>query len=108
MKRFEAEEELIRKQKLEEANKAEFDAEQTYLETLSYLPGKEADKYRDMQGVSWMYIEPPGMKGNEGETTEQQNKEASKAGVQRTAIPLMSSSHLVTVGLCKAAAGSCV
>ena len=39
MKRFEAEEELIRRQKLEEANKAEFDAEQTYLETLAYLPG---------------------------------------------------------------------
>lgn len=52
MKRFEAEEKLIRNQKLEEANKAEFEAEQQYLETLAYLPGKEADKFRDMQGVT--------------------------------------------------------
>jgi hypothetical protein len=51
MKRFEAEEELIRRQKLEEANKAEFEAEQTYLDTLAHLPGKDADKYRDMQGL---------------------------------------------------------
>ena len=82
MKRFEAEEELIRKQKLEEANKAEFDAEQTYLETLSYLPGKDADKYRDMQGVSWMYIKPPGMKGIEDEEKEPQSSKAAQAGAQ--------------------------
>lgn len=51
MRKWEAEEETIRNQKLEEANRAEFEAEQQYLQTLAHLPGQEAQKYREMQGV---------------------------------------------------------
>ena len=39
---------------------AEFDAEQEYLRTLSYLSPEDQQKYRDRQGVSFMYQKPPG------------------------------------------------
>jgi len=45
---------------LQEAAKAEFESEQRYLDTLAHLPSSEADIYRQRQGVSWMYLKPPG------------------------------------------------
>ena len=60
-KRFEVEQAHLAKDKREAAAKAEFEAEQQYLGTLAHLPGKEAEKYRQMQGVSWMYVRPPGL-----------------------------------------------
>ncbi len=39
---------------------AEFDAEQEYLKTLSYLSPEDQQKHRDRQGVSFMYQKPPG------------------------------------------------
>ena len=42
------------------AVQAEFDAEQEYLKTLSYLSPEEQQKYTERQGVSFMYQKPPG------------------------------------------------
>ena len=39
---------------------AEFDAEQEYLKTLSYLSPEDQQKYTERQGVSFMYQKPPG------------------------------------------------
>ena len=39
---------------------AEFDAEQEYLKTLSYLSAEDQQRHRDRQGVSFMYQKPPG------------------------------------------------
>jgi hypothetical protein len=50
IKFYEAEQEVLAREKREAASKAEFEAEQQYLETLAHLPSKEADKYRAMQG----------------------------------------------------------
>lgn len=47
---FEAEQEYLDRKKRDDAAKAEFEAEQQYLETLAHLPGRQADKYRQMQG----------------------------------------------------------
>lgn len=49
---YEAEQEYLDRKKREETSRAEFEAEQQYLETLAHLPGKEADKYRQMQGTA--------------------------------------------------------
>lgn len=49
---FEAEQEYLDRKKREDTSRAEFEAEQQYLETLAHLPGKEADKYRQMQGTA--------------------------------------------------------
>ena len=42
------------------AVQAEFDAEQEYLKTLSYLSPEDQQKYTERQGVSFMYQKPPG------------------------------------------------
>ena len=39
---------------------AEFAAEQEYLQTLSYLGPEEEKRYRERQGVQFMYMKPPG------------------------------------------------
>ena len=58
IQRYEAEQALLAKRKREEQSKAEFEAEQQYLDTLAHLPSQEADKYRHMQGavlsLSWL------------------------------------------------------
>ena len=59
IKRWEAEQAVVAKEKSEASAKAEFEAEQQYLETLAHLPSKEADKYRHMQGMSPRHPIPP-------------------------------------------------
>ena len=39
---------------------AEFDAEQEYFKTLSYLGMEEQKRYKEVQSVSFMYTKPPG------------------------------------------------
>ena len=39
----------------------EFQAEQDYMKTLSYLTPEEQAKYKERQSVSFMYQRPPGM-----------------------------------------------
>lgn len=39
----------------------EFQAEQDYMKTLSYLTPEEQAKYKERQSVSFMYQKPPGM-----------------------------------------------
>ena len=39
----------------------EFQAEQDYMKTLSYLSPEEQKKYKERQSVSWLYQKPPGM-----------------------------------------------
>lgn len=57
---FEAEAEHAANEKRKADTKAEFDAEQDYLQTLSMLSAEEQDKYRARQSVSWLYMRPPG------------------------------------------------
>ena len=52
IKRFDAEQAAIAREKSEATAKAEFEAEQQYLETLAHMPSAEADKYRHMQGAA--------------------------------------------------------
>ena len=40
---------------------AEFNEEQQYLQTLSYLSRQEQEKYKERQSVSFMYQKPPGL-----------------------------------------------
>ena len=39
----------------------EFQAEQDYMKTLSYLSPEEQKIYKERQSVSWLYQKPPGM-----------------------------------------------
>ncbi len=39
----------------------EYEAEQEYIKTLSYLSAEEQRKYKGRQSVSFMYQKPPGM-----------------------------------------------
>ena len=39
---------------------AEFQAEQEYLQTLSFLSPAEQQKYKERQGVQFLYMKPPG------------------------------------------------
>ena len=39
---------------------AEFTAEQEYLQTLSFLGPEEEKKFRERQGVQFLYMKPPG------------------------------------------------
>lgn len=44
----------------------EFEAEQEYIKTLSYLSVEEQRKYKERQSVSFMYMKPPGMDSGVG------------------------------------------
>ena len=50
---------------------AEFDAEQEYLKTLSYLSPEDQKKYTERQGVSFMYQKPPGYDAAMSKAAEQ-------------------------------------
>ena len=39
---------------------AEFQAEQEYLKTLSYLSPEEQERFKERQGVQFLYMKPPG------------------------------------------------
>ena len=39
----------------------EFEAEQDYIKTLSYLTEADRQKHQERQSVSWMYQKPPGV-----------------------------------------------
>lgn len=41
-------------------SQAEFQAEQEYLQTLSFLSPEEQTKYKERQGVQFLYMKPPG------------------------------------------------
>ncbi|KAL4855084.1 putative zinc finger CCHC domain-containing protein [Chlorella vulgaris] len=47
-------------EKKREESKAEFEAEQAFLKTLSLLSPQEQEKYRQRQSVSFLYMKPPG------------------------------------------------
>jgi hypothetical protein len=53
---------------------------------LAHLPGKEADKYRQRQGVSWMYLKPPGMDAWEENQKRKQKEEATAEAEGRVRI----------------------
>eukprot|EP00884_Botryococcus_braunii_P023476 jgi/Botrbrau1/9812/Bobra.0322s0017.2 len=57
---YEAEQESIRQAKANQQAKAEFDAEQDYMKTLSYLSQEEQERYKARQSVSFLYTKPPG------------------------------------------------
>ena len=49
---------------------AEFDAEQEYIKTLSYLSAEEQQRQRERAGVSFMYQKPPGYDAAMAKTAE--------------------------------------
>lgn len=58
---YEAEQNAIKAQKDKALAKQEYEAEQEYIKTLSYLSAEEQRKYKERQSVSFMYQKPPGM-----------------------------------------------
>ncbi|EFJ40353.1 hypothetical protein VOLCADRAFT_120002, partial [Volvox carteri f. nagariensis] len=58
---WEAQQDKDAADKAKEKAQAEFDAEQEYLKTLSYLSAAEQQRYREVQSVSFMYTKPPGL-----------------------------------------------
>ncbi|EIE24244.1 hypothetical protein COCSUDRAFT_47203 [Coccomyxa subellipsoidea C-169] len=78
LKVYEAQQQAESDAKAKAVGKAEFDAEQEYLKTLSYLSAEDQQKYRDRQGVSFMYQKPPGYDAAMSKAAEQ-NAEAEKS-----------------------------
>lgn len=58
-------------QRISTGLQAEFDAEQEYLKTLSYLSAEDQRKYTERQGVSFMYQKPPGYDAAMSKAAEQ-------------------------------------
>ena len=71
MRVFEAQEQAEKDAKARAEGKAEFDAEQEYLKTLSYLSPEEQKRYTERQGVSFMYQKPPGYDAAMSKAAEQ-------------------------------------
>lgn len=61
------------------AAQAEFDAEQEYLKTLSYLSPEDQQKYTERQGVSFMYQKPPGYDAAMSKAAEEVGRQAKNA-----------------------------
>ncbi|PRW60741.1 zinc knuckle (CCHC-type) family [Chlorella sorokiniana] len=57
---YEKEQEHYEEEKRKAESRAEFEAEQAYLKTLSLLSPEEQEKYRQRQSVSFLYMKPPG------------------------------------------------
>ncbi|CAL8462199.1 g1730 [Coccomyxa elongata] len=79
MKVFEAQQKAEADAKAKAIGKAEFDAEQEYLKTLSYLSPEDQQKHRDRQGVSFMYQKPPGYDAAMSKAAQQKPDEAEKS-----------------------------
>lgn len=73
---YEAEQNAIKAQKDKAIAKQEYEAEQEYIKTLSYLSAEEQRKYKERQSVSFMYQKPPGMDSGVAKAKE----DASTAG----------------------------
>ncbi|KAG2492382.1 hypothetical protein HYH03_009330 [Edaphochlamys debaryana] len=64
--------------KTKDKAKAEFDAEQEYLKTLSYLSPEEQQRYREVQSVSFMYQKPPGLDAALARDAEAEKKKVAQ------------------------------
>ncbi|KAG2447737.1 hypothetical protein HYH02_007197 [Chlamydomonas schloesseri] len=78
MKVWEHEQDKTEKDKIKEKAQAEFDAEQEYLKTLSYLSPEEQRRYREVQSVSFMYQKPPGLDAALARDAEAEKKKAAQ------------------------------
>ncbi len=90
---------------------AEFDAEQEYLKTLSYLSPEEQQKYTERQGVSFMYQKPPGydaamskIAGEEGPTSDSMTASSPACASAERYIPQLSMQGLCRICLPRAGA----
>lgn len=61
MRLYEAQQAHTKETKEKEQALQEFNAEQDYLKTLSYLSPEEQQRYKERQSVSFMYMKPPGL-----------------------------------------------
>eukprot|EP00891_Asterochloris_glomerata_P001293 jgi/Astpho2/1293/Aster-x0993 len=68
---FEAEQAAIKAAKDKEIAKQEFEAEQDYIKTLSYLTEADRQKHQERQSVSWMYQKPPGVDAIKPSSTQE-------------------------------------
>lgn len=89
---FEAEQKHVAEKKAKEVAKAEFDAEQEYLRSLTYLSKDQQQLYRDKQSVSFLYTKPPGLdaalaKEKKAEEKVQTVNEPEKAAASAVAAP---------------------
>ncbi|GFR51029.1 hypothetical protein Agub_g13356 [Astrephomene gubernaculifera] len=78
MRVWEHEQEKTQQEKAKEKAQAEFDAEQEYLKTLSYLSAEEQRRYKEVQSVSFMYTKPPGLDAALARDAEAEKKKASQ------------------------------
>ncbi|KAG2430230.1 hypothetical protein HXX76_010328 [Chlamydomonas incerta] len=81
MKVWEHEQDKVEGDKIKEKAQAEFDAEQEYLKTLSYLSADEQRRYREVQSVSFMYQKPPGLDAALARDAEAEKKKAAQQAV---------------------------
>ncbi|KAK9818217.1 hypothetical protein WJX72_008980 [[Myrmecia] bisecta] len=78
---FEAELQATDEAKRKAEAKAEFDAEQDYLKTLSYLNPEEQRKYQERQSISFMYMKPPGYDAAAQKVAQEGKREDGGAAV---------------------------
>ncbi|GLC47322.1 hypothetical protein PLESTB_001219500 [Pleodorina starrii] len=78
MRAWEAEQAKSDADRSKEKAQAEFDAEQEYLKTLSYLSAEEQQRYREVQSVSFMYTKPPGLDAALARDAEAEKKKPSQ------------------------------
>ncbi|GIL92244.1 hypothetical protein Vretimale_18467 [Volvox reticuliferus] len=83
MRAWEAEQDKAEATKAKEKAQAEFDAEQEYLKTLSYLSAEEQQRYREVQSVSFMYTKPPGLDAALARDAEVEKKKSSQQQQQQ-------------------------
>lgn len=85
MRVWEHEQDKQQADKTKEKAQAEFDAEQEYLKTLSYLSPEEQRRYKEVQSVSFMYTKPPGLDAALARDAEMEKKKATQA--EQKALP---------------------
>ncbi|GLI61520.1 hypothetical protein VaNZ11_003900 [Volvox africanus] len=83
MRVWEAEHDKSEANKAKEKAQAEFDAEQEYLKTLSYLSAEEQQRYREVQSISFMYTKPPGLDAALVRDAEAEKKKSSQQQQQQ-------------------------
>ncbi|MEW5314656.1 MAG: hypothetical protein WDW38_006132 [Sanguina aurantia] len=77
MKRFDAEQKAFDDEKALEIAKAEFEAEQDMMKTMSYMSPAEQQRFKDRQAVQWLYMKPPGL---DAALAKEQAQAAAKVG----------------------------
>lgn len=84
---WEAEQDHLRDKKEKDQALQEFEQEQEYLKTLAYMSKEEAEKQRQRQSISFMYMKPPGYDAAQERAQKEaaQQEAAQKAALEGVA-----------------------